>query len=92
MRSIIQTDTDKCFLCRNAFGTDWHHIFGGPNRKLSEKDGLKIRVCRACHEEIHEGRSSKRLMDSLHELGQVQYEAHGHTREEFMARYGRNYL
>jgi len=91
MHSIIQTDDDRCFLCRSAYGTDWHHIFGGPNRKLSEEDGLKIRVCRYCHEQIHEGKNSKALMTALHKLGQTKYEA-THSREEFMERYGRNWL
>lgn len=92
MASIIQINDDRCFLCQNAYGTEWHHVFGGPNRRLADADGLIIRVCRQCHEEIHEGENSAKLKKALHELGQTKYEEAGHTREEFMKRYGRNYL
>lgn len=91
MKSIIQTD-DKCFLCHMAYGTDTHHIFGGPNRKLSEADGLKIRVCRACHTEIHEGKHSGELQKTLHQLGQLKWEDKYGSREDFMKRYGRSWV
>lgn len=92
MKSIVQIDDNRCFLCQMARGTEEHHIFGGPNRRLSDEDGLTVRLCRVCHEEVHEGDNSKALMKALHELGQTKYEAAGHTRKEFMDRYGRNYL
>ena len=102
MKSIIQVDDDKCFECRNAFGTEWHHIFGGqPNRAHSEDDGLKVRMCRSCHEEIHHGKNCKAMMERYHELGQVKWEAYygpaliregKDPREEFRKRYGKNWL
>ena len=91
MKSIIQTD-ESCFLCHQAIGTEWHHIFSGPNRKFSEADGLKIRVCRSCHEAIHCGKHSGDLQKCLHKLGQVKWESTYGTREQFMKRYGRNWL
>lgn len=93
MKSIIQTDTDKCFICGKAYGSEWHHVFGGnPNRRFSEEDGLKIRVCRSCHAEIHEGPNTEALQRALHKLGQEKYEAQIGTHEEFVKRYGRNWL
>lgn len=102
MRSIIQTDNDKCFECRMAFGTEWHHVFGGqPNRAHSEDDGLKVRLCRHCHEEIHHGKNCKAMMEKYHKLGQTKWEAvYGpglqmagkDPREEFRERYGRSWL
>lgn len=102
MKSIIQFADDKCFICHNAFGSEWHHIFGGnPNRGHSEADGLKIRCCRQCHTEIHEGRNTEALQAALHRLGQEKWEAYygpeleingKDPREEFMKRYGRNWL
>ena len=91
MKSIIQQDWDTCFLCGRV-GEQVHHIFGGkPNRKYSDDDGLTVRLCAACHREVHEGKNTKKLMKALHELGQTVYEE-THTREDFMDRYGRNYL
>lgn len=94
MRSIIQTDDDRCFICQNAMGTQWHHIFGkNPQRKYSEADGLKIRVCAECHCKIHSDPDlSGPLQLKLHKLGQVKWESTYGTREEFISRYGRNYL
>lgn len=47
-KSIMQQDDNECYLC-GANGTmdhlHWHHVFGGPNRKLSERYGLKVRIC-----------------------------------------------
>lgn len=40
MKSILQ-DNKVCFLC-GAAATDEHHIFGGRNRSISEKLGLKV--------------------------------------------------
>ena len=91
MKSIIQTD-DKCYICRKAFGTDTHHIFGAADRWKSEADGLTVRLCRRCHDDVHFSKDkSKDLMDRLHREGQKAYEQ-THTREEWMIRYGRNYL
>lgn len=91
MKSIVQTD-DKCYLCHTAFGSDTHHIFGGANRRKSDEDGLTVRLCRNCHDDVHFDKdTSAELMYRLHKDGQEAYER-THTRDEFMARYGRNYL
>jgi hypothetical protein len=49
MKSIIQLNKNYCYICREQTGyiverrgLEEHHIFGGPNRKLSEKYGLKV--------------------------------------------------
>lgn len=48
-------DWDFCYLCgRNhtadPCGLETHHVFGGPNRKYSERYGLKVRLCgERCH-------------------------------------------
>ena len=103
MRSIIQTMDDRCAICGNAYGTQWHHIFGkNPQRSYSEADGLKIRVCANCHCKIHnDPDESGPLQRHWHELGQQKWEAYygpklemegKDPREEFRKRYGRNYL
>ena len=59
MQSIIQEDKTKCFLCgKNGYGDrlEEHHIFGGANRKNSEKYGLKVYLCGNEHHRL--GRSS----------------------------------
>ena len=48
MAKSIMHDGMTCFLCGANGSMDhlhWHHIFGGPNRRWSEKFGLKVRLC-----------------------------------------------
>ena len=92
MRSIIQ-ETETCFLCgRNRHANlEWHHIFGGPNRRLSEEDGLKVLLCAECHRlGPRAAHRDKATMHYLHFIGKEAY-FRTHTPEEFLRRYGRNY-
>lgn len=96
MKSIIQEDKTYCFLCgRNGNGDplEEHHAFGGPNRKLSEKDGLKVYLCGdRCHRNgkkaVHR---CKETADYIHQVAQEAGEEKYGSREDFMAKYGKNY-
>lgn len=47
MKSIIQKDVTKCFICKqNPCGDplDKHHVFGGALRSKSEKYGLTVYI------------------------------------------------
>lgn len=92
MESIIHKSDSYCFLCHYKIGCDVHHIFGGPNRKLSDQDGLTVKLCRECHHSVHNGPKMVENQDKLHKIGQRAWEATYGTREEFMRRYGRNWL
>ena len=102
--SMIQhgEDLNRCYLCmtlRNDYtfksGLETHHIFFGSGlRDKSEADGLTVRLCRYHHkynggpEAVHRNNGIRRL---LCRVGQQAYEQqYGH--EQFMERYGRNYL
>ena len=82
-----------CYLCRKYAKVEKHHIFGGPNRWLSEKYGLTVYLCPDCHREkpwaVHNSAAQMRL---LHREGQKVWEDTIGTREEFMKIFGRNYL
>ena len=69
-----------------------HHIFGGPNRPVSEAEGLKCWLCLEHHtrgpEAVH---NNIRNMRILQQDAQQAYEK-THTREEFVRLIGRNYL
>lgn len=97
MKSIMQED-DRCYVCKMAMGAETHHVFGGPDRKYSDKDGLTVRVCRECHCEAHKG---GKVAADLHEAGQKAWEAYYgpgikvigmDPRRAFMERYRKNYL
>lgn len=88
----------ECWLCgRNGNGDplDAHHIFGGANRKLSEKYKLVVPLChRRCHESGSlAAHRNKDTMQRLHEWGQEKaMREQGWSIEEFRAVFGRNYL
>ena len=88
----------ECWLCGrngNKDPLDAHHIFGGPNRKLSEKYGLVVPLCHhRCHESgpeaVHRNRETAQR---LHEWGQEKaMREQGWSIEDFRRVFGRNYL
>ena len=82
-----------CFYCgknRNA-GLEKHHIFGAANRKLSDRDGLWVMLCKECHTEgPMAAHKCKETQDDLHRMGRQAY-LDTHTEQEFLERYGRMY-
>lgn len=87
-----------CWLCgKNGADEplDHHHIFGGANRRKSEKLGLVVDLCHgSCH--IFGERAAHRCRETaqaLHEYGQrMAMERMGWSTEEFVREFGRNYL
>lgn len=97
--SILHPDDGTCYLCRKLNhdyrihnNLEEHHVFGGPNRKISEENGFKLKLCPEHHrtgpEAVHRSIKSMRL---LQEEAQRSYEK-THTRKQFMELIGRNYL
>ena len=91
-------DERKCWLCgANGFADplDKHHIFGGPNRKKSDRLGLVVDLCHFnCHifGEIAAHRN-KDTMLLLHQYGQRRaMEENGWDTKRFISEFGRNYL
>lgn len=90
-QSILQEEK-VCFLCPRLQNLEQHHIFGGANRRWSEKYGLKVWLCPRCHRDQKEGvHGNKEIMGIMHRTGQRAFEKE-HTREEFMKIFGKNYL
>ncbi len=91
-------DYRQCWLC-GANGVadplDRHHIFGGPNRKKSDRLGLVVDLCHInCHifGEIAVHRN-KDTMLQLHQYGQRRaMEENGWDTKRFISEFGRNYL
>ena len=91
--SIIQKDK-MCVVCGRTEDLERHHVmFGNPRRRLAEEDGLVVWLCAKHHrgaDGVHGIRGH--LLDIyLKTLAQSVYEK-THTRDEWMARYRRNYL
>jgi hypothetical protein len=88
----MQLDRTQCYICGSHSWLEEHHIFGGANRKLSEKYGLKVMLCHYCHNEPPNGvHHNKENMLKLHQKGQEAFELF-YPEEDFMQIFGRNYL
>ncbi len=91
MKSVIQKDKE-CYLCGNMKDLENHHIFGGPNRKLSERYGLKVYLCPRCHRDNKVGvHGNPQMMKMMHVIGQQAFERK-YARSYFMQVFGKNYL
>lgn len=103
--SILHRKDGTCFLCaclRGDFSKkqlEEHHIFYGPNRSISEEEGLKVYLCHSHHqyayasdpEAVHANPKSKTSDLFLKRIAQEAYEK-THSREDFIRLIGRNYL
>lgn len=94
MDSILFSERGVCFLCGRHMHTEVHHLFGGAMRKKSEKLGLKIHLCHACHNEPPNGaHHCKDTMDYLHKCGQKAAMQHyGWSIEDFRREFYKNHL
>lgn len=95
MKSILQ-NKKECYICSISLNLENHHIFfGRANRGISEKDGLKVWLCYAHHRGTY-GVHGKygHAIDILlkKEAERIWLEHYGKTTEEFIQRYGKNYL
>lgn len=91
MKSIIQNEK-TCLFCGRQNFIEEHHCFGGANRKLSEKYGLKVYLCHWCHNEAPNGvHFNAKRMRLVRQIGQRAFEEK-HSHEEFMRIFGANYL
>lgn len=90
--SIIQADTNYCFVC-GRYGTEIHHVlYGTGNRKLSDKYGLIVGLCYNHHRGnngVHNG--NKELDVHLKQTAQKAFIEH-YSEREYFALFGRNYL
>lgn len=79
-------------MCHRTGVLHSHHIFGGPNRKWSEKYGLKIWLCPEHHNMSDNGVHFNKALDlQIKQIAQREFED-TYTREEFMRIFGKNYL
>ena len=94
MKSII-SNANHCYLCGRKENLHTHHVlYGTANRKKADEDGLTIKLCPSCHTAIHNPTTKfdKWTAKALKEIAQEKWEDRYGSREEFIERYGKNYL
>ena len=91
MKSVIQEDTDYCYIC-GRYGTEIHHVFfGTANRKLSDKYGMTVGLCYN-HHRGNNGVHQNREFDLMLKRKAQELFIKEYPDTDFMAIFGRNYL
>ena len=82
----------ECKVCGTTLNIHRHHIFGGSNRQVSEKNGFVVYLCAKHHNASNEGVHYNKALDlKLKREAQTEFEKI-HSREEFIRLIGRSYL
>lgn len=92
-KSILQ-DEKICYITGSTEDLHRHHIYAGSRRKISEREGFWCYLIGRLHnlsEDGVHGKNGRELDLMLKRQCQAKYEE-THTREEFLALIGRNYL
>lgn len=91
--SILQ-DEKKCYVCGQELGLHTHEVFFGKNRQNSIEDGCCVYLCGRHHNLSKEGVHFNHSLDLKlkKEMEQKWLETYDETIENFIERYGRNYI
>lgn len=90
--SILKTKSGVCYICKRQTDTALHHIYFGPNRKISDRNGFIVFLCPDCHQYgAHAVHKCRETDLKLKAICQRVYEK-THSRDDFMRLIGRNYL
>ena len=94
MKTILDPGSSCCYLCGKAANLECHHVFGGANRKASDRYGLTVRLCHECHNEPphgvhHNATNQKKLQRRVQRVAMRHYKW---SVEEFRLIFGKNFL
>ena len=92
LTSVLTDDMDVCMFT-GASPVERHHIFGGANKKRSEKYGFIAPLRPDLHPNgVFAGKDAKEVDLRLKTMAQTYYEEHHGTREEFIKEFGKSWL
>ena len=90
--SVFTDDMDHCYFTGYA-PVERHHIFGGCNRKNSEKYGFVIPLRPDLHPNgALAGKNSAEIDLQLKQMAQTYFEEHYGTRDDFREIFGKSVL
>lgn len=92
MDSILQK-SKVCYYCGTTIGLHRHHIFFGKNRKLSEEDGCVVYLCYKHHTGVFGIHNNHKMdLELKKKCEEAWLKRYDKSIEEFIGRYGKNYL
>lgn len=91
-KSILQHEK-ACYICGTTLNLHLHHIYGGANRSLSDKDGCVVYLCVNHHTGVQGVHLNRKIDLALKARCQKEYmKQFNKTKEDFIKRYGKSYL
>jgi hypothetical protein len=93
VKSLLQRNK-ACYICGTTLNLHLHHIFyGTANRSISDADGCVVYLCQAHHTGARGVHFNKKLDLSLKmKCEQAYLKQNSKTIDDFIQRYGKNYL
>lgn len=95
MRSSIISNEKRCYVCGEKNNLHLHHIIFGKNRKKADEDGLVVYLCYNHHEGTNgvHGKNGHELDLKLKKIAEQKWlEYYDKTIDDFISRYGKNYI
>ena len=90
MKSIIEKNGIECYICGSMRNLETHHCIHGNKRRLADREGLTVHLCRNCHRRLHDFGEHDR---ELKVIAQEAWMRRNHaTVGDFRALFGRSYL
>jgi hypothetical protein len=90
--SVFTDDMDHCMFT-GASPVERHHVYGGVNKKNSEKYGFIAPLRPDLHPNgVFAGKDAKEIDTYLKRKAQEYYEQNIGTREQFVAEFSKSYL
>ena len=92
IKSIMQADMSKCYVCGKTVGLEIHHVMSGSaNRKLSDRWGLVVALCYDHHRSPIGAHQDIIMKERLEKDAQRAFESlYGHA--AWMNAFRKNYL
>ena len=93
VKSLLQRNK-ACYICGTTLNLQIHHIFyGTANRRISDADGCVVYLCQRHHTGAAGVHHNRKVDLTLKTRCQIEWQKqYNKTIEDFIKRYGRNYL
>ena len=86
-------DEKVCYICGSPNNIHKHHVFGGANRKRSDREGCWVYLCAPHHNMSDKGVHFDREADlKLKRECEREWVDRNGTIEDFIEAYGKNYI
>ena len=94
MKKSILQHNKACYICGTTLNLQLHHVYyGTANRKLSDIDGCVVWLCMYHHTGTAGAHLNYNVSLRLkQEMQKAWQEYYNKTTEDFIKRYGKNYL